>query len=270
MTDLPPPPPPPLPPPPPPPPPPPYQQQAFSPSYQQPAYPPPAYPQYPAPVAGAADRVRNAWHRRSETDYVFNFWTAFGWSLLTLGIYGFYVLYQLVRRSRDHNLRRIELADASTTFAWEQVQAKGLADELRPSFERIAQQMAILRAQTTQFRDPIVWAVLAIVSSGIAHIVVYVLLDGDLITHDYAEGAIETELSTIYARLGAPIPPPDPSRLNQHHNYVGRVIATLLTCGIYGLWWQYDVMTEGNRHLAQNWVWEDALAQAVQQLLVAA
>jgi hypothetical protein len=225
-------------------------------------------PQYPvqAPMP-SADRIRSAWQRRHETDYIFNFWTALGWTVLTCGIYGLYVLYQLVRRSRDHNLRRIELLDAATTFAWERAQARGLNDELRPHFERISTQMVALRQQSTQFRDPIVFTILALIASGIMQIIAYVLLDGDLVTHDLAEGAIETELTTIYSRLDAPIAPPDPTRLKGRHNYVGRIFATLLTCGIYGLWWQYDVMVEGNRHFEHNWRWEDDLATSVQGLI---
>jgi hypothetical protein len=222
------------------------------------------YPVYATPTPPASERVRLAWQRRHDTDYIFSFWTALGWSILTCGIYGFYVLYQLVRRSRDHNLRRVELLDAATTLAWEQANARGLEEELRPNFERISANMATLRQQTTQFRDPVIWLLLAIIASGIVHIVVYILLDGDLVTHDYAEGAIESELSTIYGRLGAPVTPPDPSRLKQRHNYVARVLVTLVTFGIYGLWWLYDVMVEGNRHFEHNWVWEDNLAAAVQ------
>ena len=48
---------------------------------------------------------RVAYPRRHETDYIFEFWTAFGWTLPTCGIYLVYVVYQLVRRSHDHNLR---------------------------------------------------------------------------------------------------------------------------------------------------------------------
>jgi hypothetical protein len=231
------------------------------------APPPPSYPT--GPPASPADRVRAAWQRRNETDYIFDFWTALGWTILTCGIYGFYVLYQLVRRSRDHNLRRIELLDAATTLAWERAQSRGLADELRPAFERIAPHLAVLRNQTTQFRDPIAWTVISVLTSGIGHFIVYILLDGDLITHDHAEGAIENELSTIYTRLGASVAGPNPGRLKSPHNYVGRIIATLLTCGIYGLWWQYDLMTEGNRHFEENWRWEDDLAQSVQRMITA-
>jgi len=214
----------------------------------------------------SADRVRNAWHSRAQSDYIFDFATAFGWTLLTCGFYAIYIVYQLMRRSRDHNRRRIELLDAATIYAWERAQDRGIAEELRPHFERIAQHMAALRNQTTEFRDPTVFAILAVLARGVVEIVAFVLLDGDLITHDYAEGAVETELSAIYARLGAPIPPPNPARLKKPHNYVGRVIATVFSCGIYSLWWMYDVMTDGNKHFRENWVWEDALAQSVQQL----
>ena len=83
---------------------------------------PPGYPSGPQPPYGAAtptssvDRIRAAWQSRAESDYIFSFWTAFGWTLLTCGIFGFYVTYQLMRRSRDHNLRRVELLDAATAL----------------------------------------------------------------------------------------------------------------------------------------------------------
>jgi hypothetical protein len=221
-------------------------------------------------VAPAAERIRMAWQRRHDSDYIFSFWSAFGWTILTCGIYAYYVFYQLMRRSRDHNARRLELLDAATTFAWEQAEARGLTDELRPGFDRIASNMGILRQQTTQFRDPVVWVILDIVSGGIAAFIGYILLDGDLVTHDQAEGAVEADLAQMYARLGAPVPQPDPTRLKGRHNYVGRIIATIASCGIYGLWWLYDVMVEGNRHFQHNWAWEDALAPAVQSMLPAA
>jgi hypothetical protein len=220
-----------------------------------------------APPMPASDRVRAAWQRRYETDYVFAFWTAFGWTLLTCGIYGFYVLYQQVRRSRDHNRRRIELLDAAMTFAWEQAHEQGQTEQVRPAFERMAPQMAVLRQQATEFRDPALWLLIDIVTGGIARYVAYVFLDMDLVTHDHAEGAIEAELSQVYAELGTPLTPPDPGRLKGRHNYVGRIIATIASCGIYGLFWLYDLMVEGNRHFEHNWRWEDSLAAAVQSQL---
>jgi hypothetical protein len=147
-----------------------------------------------------------------------------------------------------------------------------MADDLRPHFERISTQMAALRQQSTQFRDPTAWMIIGILgfvlgALTIVYIVAFIFLDQDLVTHDLAEGAIESELSTVYSRLDAPIAPPDPTRLKGRHNYVGRIVATIFTCGIYSLWWEYDVMVEGNRHFAHNWHWEDDLAASVQGLI---
>lgn len=119
---------------------------------------------------------------------------------------------------------------------------------------------------TTEFRDPVIWTVLAVFAGGIVQVIVYILLDSDLVKHDYRQGGAEHELSAIYTRLGAPVTSPDPSSLHQAHNYVARVIVLLVTCGIYGLWWQYDVMVDLNRHFEKDWAWEDSLAGAAQAL----
>ena len=134
-------------------------------------------PMPPPPPMTAAERVREAVRRRDETDYIFNYWTALGWTVLTLGIYGFYVFYQLVRRMRDHNARRLELLDAATTVAWEQAGRQGLQQEMTPSFERAAGHLAELRRMTGDFREPVIWLILAIVVRGITEIVAFVLLD---------------------------------------------------------------------------------------------
>jgi hypothetical protein len=233
----------------------------------QPPVGPVTYPVPPPPPA--VERVRAAYLRRHETDYIFDFWSAFGWTLLTCGVYLVYIVYQLVRRSRDHNLRRLELLDAANAVAWERANAQGLADELRPNFERVATHLDGLRRITTEFRDPAVWLVLAIVAVVISalpivELVAFVLLDGDLVRHDYDEGGAENELAYIYGRLGMPIDAPDAGRLHHAQNYVGRVLASVFTCFIYAFVWLYNIMDDGNRHFTTNWAWEDSLARALQ------
>jgi hypothetical protein len=222
---------------------------------------------YPAPpVVPSIERIRLAWQRRPETDYVFSYWSALGWTLLTCGFYGVYVFYQLMRRMREHNLRRGELLDAATALGWEKAQEQGLDEELRPNFERIGVQMQVLAAMAQDFRDPWVWTALSLVGSTIVYFIAFVILDGDLVKHDLAEGAVEAELSEIYGRLGAPVLPPDPSRIKGKHNYVARIIVTVVTGLVYLLWWYADLFRDGNRHFQHNWAWEDGLAQAVQSL----
>jgi hypothetical protein len=222
------------------------------------------------PALPPADRLRNAWSERTRSDYLFvKPWLNVFLMIITCGIFGLYLFYHLVRRSRDHNRRRLELLDAATTFAWDESYRRGLSEELRPNFERIAAHLQPLRAMTSDFRDPAIWLVLALVANGIAQLVAYVLLDQDLIKHDRAEGAVEAELAAIYARLGQPLPPSYPERVKGPDNYVGRIIATFASCGFYTLWWFVDQQREGDAHYAQNWPWEDALAQAVHNLQTA-
>jgi hypothetical protein len=96
--------------------------------------------------------------------------------------------------------------------------------------------------------------------------VVYCGLDRDLIKHDVSEGDVEAELATIFSWLGQPLPQPDPARIKGEHNYVARIIVSIVTVLIYLFWWTYNMMNEPNRHFEVNWEWEDSLADAAQAL----
>jgi hypothetical protein len=217
---------------------------------------------YGPPPVPPADRIQAAWQRRDETDYIFDYWTALGWTILTLGIYSFYVFYQLVRRMRDHIARRIELFDAALAFAWEEAGQRDLRDELTPSFQRANAHMDVLRRMTSDFREPAIWLVLAFVARGIVEIIAFVLLDQDLVKHDRSEMGVEYELSVIFGRFGRAVPGPDQTRVKGPDNYVGRIVATIFTLGIYLFWWYYNQMDEPNRHFRANWAQEDALVAA--------
>jgi hypothetical protein len=218
------------------------------------------------PAIPASDVVYSACQRRTETDYIFEYWTALGWTILTLGIYGLYVFYQLVRRMRDHNARRVELLDAALAFAWDEAGRRGLQDELTPSFQRAGAHMDVLRRMTRDFRDPVIWLVLAIVARGIVEVVAFVFLDMDLVKHDRAEVGVEYELSLIFGRLGQAVPTPDQGRVKGENNYVGRIVATIFSFGIYLFWWYYNQMNDPNRHFEGNWLQEDALVAAIRAL----
>ena len=219
-----------------------------------------------APILPPVERVRYAYLDRARSDYVFEQpGLVIFLIIITCGIYGYYVFYQLMRRMRDHNRRRLELLEGATEFAWQQASERGIAEELRPNFERISTHLSVLRQMTTDFRDPALW-LLIIIFASVAIFVAGVFLDQDLIKHDRNEGAVEAELALIFGRLGHDLPTPDPLRVKQPHNYAGRIVATVFTCGIYGLWWEYDLMRDVNVHFAHNWPWEDALASAVYQM----
>jgi hypothetical protein len=227
----------------------------------------------PVPSASPIDRIRAAYAARNESDYFFsNVGLDIFLTVITLNIYGLVIFYRLMRRMREHNRRRLELLDAANELAWQQASERGIGEELRPHFERISTHLAPLRQMTTDFRDPAIWLILVLavtLVSGfylgfIPWMIGLVLLDGDLVRHDQHEGAVEAELSAVFARLGHDVPAPDPRRMKGPQNYAGRIVATIFTCTIYGYWWQANAMRDGNNHFQWNWPWEDALARAVQ------
>ena len=117
---------------------------------------------------------------------------------------------------------------------------------------------------TSDFREPVVWLVLAIVARGITEIVAFVLLDQDLIKHSHAEAGAGQALSVIYSRLGQQVPSPDQSQVKGPDNYVGRILAAIFTLGIYMFWWFYNQMEEPNKHFASNWTQEDEFVKAAE------
>ena len=86
------------------------------------------------------------------------------------------------------------------------------------------------------------------------------MLDRDLIRHERHERDAAAALTHVFAELGITLPAPV-AATKQPHNYVGRVIAAICTCGLYSLWWVADVMREGNANFAEDDAWENALAK---------
>ena len=215
------------------------------------------------PAATPVERFRAAYNGRAQTDYYFEgMGMVIFLTIITCGIFGFYVFYQLMRRMRDHNRRRLDLLESATEIAWQRASGQGVSEELRPNFERIATNMAVLRGLTTEFRDPGIWVLIAVLTS-IAYYVGFYFLDQDLIKHDQAEGAVEAELSAVFARLGQNVPAPDPARQKGKQNYAGRIVASIFSFGVYFFVWLYNMMDDVNKHFLWNWPWEDSLSGAV-------
>ncbi|GAB3055402.1 hypothetical protein GCM10027053_15300 [Intrasporangium mesophilum] len=215
-----------------------------------------------ASARSAGDRIRQAIADRPSTDYVFHFWTALGWTVLTFGLYGFYVFYQLMKHSRDHNRRRIALLAAARELARERAAEQGTAEDVRPALERVQAHIQSLRAMDDDFREPTFWLLASFVGSGLVWLVEAILLDQDLIQHERHERAAEAELTVLFAELGVTLPAPA-AAAKQPHSYLGRIAAAICTFGLYALWWVADLMHERNEHVQQDHAWEDALLAAV-------
>lgn len=210
-----------------------------------------------------AERLVRSREARHTVDYLFAFWTALGWSLLSCGIYSYYVYYRLLERMGEHNRRRLAFLEAANELAWARAVEQGKGDELRPRFERVSADLWTMRRISEEFRDPALWLVIIVFSGGIGVIIAYWLLDADLVKHSAAEGDAERELVAILETLGVPVEWPYPTPPKPPHQYAWRIVATFASFGFYMLWWLADLMREGNDHFRWNWASEDAFVAAL-------
>ena len=91
---------------------------------------------------GCASRGSSA----PRSDYRFDFWTAFGWTLLTCGFYGFYVIVPArapLTRSQPPPASRCSTPRPRSRGS--RPTASGVADELQPNFGRISAELGVLR-----------------------------------------------------------------------------------------------------------------------------
>jgi len=210
-----------------------------------------------------AERLIRSRDARHTVDYLFDFWTALGWTLLSCGFYAYYVYYRLLERMREHNRRRLAFLEAANELAWARAAERGKGDELRPRFERVAADLWTMRRISEEFRDPALWLVIIVFSQGIGVFIAYWLLDTDLVKHSAAEADAERELIAILEALGVSVQWPYPTPPKPPHQYALRVVATICSFGLYSLWWLADLMREGNDHFRWNWASEDAIVTAL-------
>jgi hypothetical protein len=64
-------------------------------------------------------------------------------------------------------------------------------------------------------------------------------------------------------RLGQHVPAPGQDQVKRPDNYVGRILATFFSLGIYMLWWFYNQMDAPNKHFTSDRAQEDQLVTAV-------
>jgi hypothetical protein len=124
----------------------------------------------------------------------------------------------------------------------------------------------VLRRMTGDFREPVVWLLLAIVVP--RHHRNRRLRAARPGPHQAQprRSRRRAGLSLSYGRLGQHVPSPDQGQVKRPDNYVARILATIFTFGIYLFWWFYNQMDEPNKHFTGNWAQEDHLVNAVDAL----
>ena len=118
-----------------------------------------------------------------------------------------------------------------------------------------------MNAMATE-RGAAIWLLICALT-GIGTFILYYLLMQDYVQHDQAEAYFFTLMSSALAKLGlssqaAQAVPSVPRR-----EFVTFLLLSIVTCGIYGLYWMYVMIKDFNDHFMAQVAWEDFLVQAL-------
>ena len=195
---------------------------------------------------------------RPATDIEIRFWPALLLSLITFGIYSYVVIWRLVSR-RDRHFRRIaRLTEDAGVYlrdrgADEGVDVEGVLTRLK-RVERSTRLYAYERGAT-------LWTLLVFLAGIALWVLWYVLMD-DFQKHEEDEETIVSAINHGLGLLG------QEANLTYERQVPARrfwefMILTLITFGIYGIYWLYCMVEDGNRHFRAQAEWETQLAAAI-------
>jgi len=209
--------------------------------------------------------------RRQETDYRFNYWSYLGWNILSIGFYSLYATYKLVERRTQHARRRL----AFMSYFWhalnQRAEASGTRDEVAEGLDnlsRIYQQVDGFELRNK--REPILWMLLRLVGflvfppvAGAVGAYTNHFLNKDLLFFDEWESSYAANAEWVMQRLGMPVAIPRRARPIQNRSTGLYIFLSIITFGIFAMYWRYATMNDGNGHFDDDALMEDALLRAL-------
>ncbi len=180
--------------------------------------------------------------------------------LITIGIWGIVVLYRLISR-RDEHLRRENAMNLNLLQAVkERVQAKGIDPHSLP--EVAALESAVRqKAEQEGAKGAALWLILSLVT-GIAGLYVWYFLTVDFYWHEQRQVDVVNKANQVLQRVGAPTFIQYSPVLPERHYWLN-LLASVMTIGIWGIFWYYRILSDPNRHFENQWAFEDRLPSAI-------
>jgi len=171
-------------------------------------------------------------------------------------IVNLYVIYKWISRRNSH----FERIQRLQSLIIEYLQAKGVQDPELASMRSILEE-ARFREQR---RSPGLWLILYLVIGFIAWAYIMHFLTRDFAEHEHREHMFLQHLAAMLKRRNIALPQPD--RTIPNRNTVLYLILTIITLGLFGLYWIYTVTKDPNNHFLTHRKLEPQLAETLAKL----
>lgn len=182
--------------------------------------------------------------------------------IVTCGIYWYYVYYKLYDRRDQHFARMANVVNTSVALVKEKAAAMGKTELIAQDLANLEMVQREIYDQSPE-RGAVLWLLLAIFTCGIGYFIGLYLLMEDFQRHDQLEAQYFTVMSGILAKLGLSAQASQAALSLPERNFVTFLLLTIVTCGIYGIYWQYVMVLDGNTQFESQVQWEDFIYQAL-------
>jgi hypothetical protein len=198
--------------------------------------------------------------RRLETDQEMGFGLYIVLSIVTFGIYAIYAHYKLIQREQEHFARMRRFNDDLYKLAEEQAEDSGRANEVSSELTELrGLNEDFQRLEAGKERSAALWTILSLITLGLLYFYVYYFLHKDLVVHQRAEAEYIEKASALLNKLGIGKHPVSVEQVVPDRSYALYLLLSIVTLGIFGIYWNYTFFKDGNQHFLEHRRFEDQL-----------
>ena len=215
------------------------------------------------PVSELVELDRNV-SRRKETDRIMSFPKWFVLSIITLGIAGIIADYRLITRRNEHFKRQKRCEESMLKLLESKSNRVDIATELA--------KMSSIRKDYDEEegeKSAILWTILSVVT-GIAGLYVIYFLTRDVYRHHLRQNEYVGEFVNSINKLGIETSILSSAIKAQYQvpkrGFFKYLLLSIVTLGIFGVYWYYVVYEDWNNHFKTQWVVEDEILAVVQRM----
>jgi hypothetical protein len=202
--------------------------------------------------------------RRIETDQEMSFGLYIVLSFITFGIYAIYAHYKLIQREQEHFDRMARFNSDLYKLASEQADDTGKAGEVSAQLDELrGMDEDFQRLQAGKERSAALWTIISIITFGLGYLYVYYFLHKDLIEHQRAEAEYIEKASLVLNQLGIGKHPVSVEQIVGERSYALYLLLSIVTFGLFGIYWNYTFFKDGNAHFLEHRRFEDQLMSVI-------
>ena len=188
--------------------------------------------------------------------------------LLYIGIFVaaivFYIMiYKLAKRRNTHFQRQLLLYEDLLNMAKEASSKRGV--DVSMHLNNMDRTLREARIDETE-KSAALWTILSFVTV-IATLYVFYYLMKDFFKHERREDQFFEDLNRALAAAGVPVNLPRRTLPVPDRSFVLYFILSIITAGIFGIYWIYVLLTDPNNHFRQQWMIEDTIIAQVSPVL---